>query len=91
MKKLTRGGSLNLGRDPKKRDGFRSASFRSRSTSRKEGKSDDADSIKKCVFFRHFKQISFPFPLARISSLLLSHIDLPWYDGTVFRWKSVHT
>lgn len=36
IKKLTRGGSLNLGKDAKKRDGFRSASFRSRSTSRKQ-------------------------------------------------------
>ncbi|KAH8351240.1 hypothetical protein KR084_012201 [Drosophila pseudotakahashii] len=41
VKKLTRGGSLNLGKDPKKRDGFRSSSFRSRSTSRKEPKNDE--------------------------------------------------
>ncbi|XP_041674793.1 LOW QUALITY PROTEIN: uncharacterized protein LOC108111664 [Drosophila eugracilis] len=41
IKKLTRGGSLNLGKDPKKRDGFRSSSFRSRSTSRKEPKNDE--------------------------------------------------
>lgn len=41
VKKLTRGGSLNLGKDPKKREGFRSSSFRSRSTSRKEAKNDD--------------------------------------------------
>ncbi|KAH8409723.1 hypothetical protein KR222_002849 [Zaprionus bogoriensis] len=40
IKKLTRGGSLNLGKDAKKRDGFRSASFRSRSTSRKEPKAE---------------------------------------------------
>ncbi|XP_067619349.1 uncharacterized protein cv-c isoform X2 [Eurosta solidaginis] len=43
VKKLTRGGSLNLGKDPKKRDGFRSASFRSRSTSRKEPKPEETD------------------------------------------------
>ncbi|KAH8310818.1 hypothetical protein KR044_003093 [Drosophila immigrans] len=41
IKKLTRGGSLNLGKDPKKRDGFRSSSFRSRSTSRKEPKNEE--------------------------------------------------
>lgn len=41
IKKLTRGGSLNLGKDPKKRDGFRSSSFRSRSTSRKESKNEE--------------------------------------------------
>ncbi|KAH8340532.1 hypothetical protein KR059_000706 [Drosophila kikkawai] len=41
IKKLTRGGSLNLGKDPKKRDGFRSSSFRSRSTSRKETKNEE--------------------------------------------------
>ncbi|XP_017847296.1 uncharacterized protein LOC108603213 isoform X2 [Drosophila busckii] len=41
VKKLTRGGSLNLGKDGKKRDGFRSSSFRSRSTSRKESKPDE--------------------------------------------------
>ncbi|KAH8318095.1 hypothetical protein KR074_008275 [Drosophila pseudoananassae] len=41
VKKLTRGGSLNLGKDPKKREGFRSSSFRSRSTSRKEAKNDE--------------------------------------------------
>ncbi|XP_044314362.1 stAR-related lipid transfer protein 13 isoform X3 [Drosophila rhopaloa] len=44
VKKLTRGGSLNLGKDSKKREGgFRSSSFRSRSTSRKEAKNDDQD------------------------------------------------
>lgn len=43
IKKLTRGGSLNLGKDAKKRDGFRSASFRSRSTSRKEQKQEQQD------------------------------------------------
>ncbi|XP_068154084.1 uncharacterized protein cv-c isoform X1 [Drosophila tropicalis] len=43
VKKLTRGGSLNLGKDPKKRDGFRSSSFRSRSTTRKEQKNDEGD------------------------------------------------
>ncbi|XP_033232925.1 uncharacterized protein cv-c isoform X2 [Drosophila pseudoobscura] len=41
IKKLTRGGSLNLGKDAKKRDGFRTSSFRSRSTTRKEQKNDD--------------------------------------------------
>ncbi|KAM8706878.1 hypothetical protein ACLKA7_011043 [Drosophila subpalustris] len=41
IKKLTRGGSLNLGKDAKKRDGFRSSSFRSRSTSRKEPKNEE--------------------------------------------------
>ncbi|XP_037707733.1 rho GTPase-activating protein 7 isoform X2 [Drosophila subpulchrella] len=41
VKKLTRGGSLNLGKDPKKREGLRSSSFRSRSTSRKEPKNDE--------------------------------------------------
>ncbi|XP_054085597.1 uncharacterized protein LOC105212429 isoform X2 [Zeugodacus cucurbitae] len=47
VKKLTRGGSLNLGKDPKKREGFRSASFRSRSTSRKETKPEEAENIKR--------------------------------------------
>ncbi|XP_075148117.1 rhoGTPase activating protein isoform X2 [Haematobia irritans] len=46
-KKLSRGGSLNLGRDGKKRDGFRSASFRSRSTTRKEVKPEETETIKK--------------------------------------------
>ncbi|XP_030369444.1 uncharacterized protein LOC115620377 isoform X2 [Scaptodrosophila lebanonensis] len=41
IKKLTRGGSLNLGKDPKKREGFRSSSFRSRSTTRKEPKNEE--------------------------------------------------
>lgn len=41
IKKLSRGGSLNLGRDGKKRDGYRSASFRSRSTTRKEPKPEE--------------------------------------------------
>ncbi|EDV91509.1 stAR-related lipid transfer protein 13 isoform X2 [Drosophila grimshawi] len=41
IKKLTRGGSLNLGKDAKKRDGIRSSSFRSRSTSRKEPKNEE--------------------------------------------------
>lgn len=47
IKKLSRGGSLNLGRDGKKREGFRSASFRSRSTTRKEPKTEEAEPIKK--------------------------------------------
>ncbi|XP_054747775.1 uncharacterized protein LOC129253431 isoform X3 [Anastrepha obliqua] len=47
VKKLTRGGSLNLGKDPKKRDGFRSSSFRSRSSSRKETKPDESDNVKR--------------------------------------------
>ncbi|XP_036323799.1 uncharacterized protein LOC118737427 isoform X3 [Rhagoletis pomonella] len=47
VKKLARGGSLNLGKDPKKRDGFRTASFRSRSTSRKESKPEEADHVKR--------------------------------------------
>uniref|UniRef100_T1PIF9 RhoGAP n=1 Tax=Musca domestica TaxID=7370 RepID=T1PIF9_MUSDO len=47
-KKLSRGGSLNLGRDGKKREGFRSASFRSRSTTRKEPKVEvEVEPIKK--------------------------------------------
>uniref|UniRef100_W8AR19 StAR-related lipid transfer protein 13 n=2 Tax=Ceratitis capitata TaxID=7213 RepID=W8AR19_CERCA len=47
VKKLTRGGSLNLGKDPKKREGFRSASFRSRSTSRKETKTEETENVKR--------------------------------------------
>ncbi|XP_055906378.1 serine-rich adhesin for platelets [Eupeodes corollae] len=43
VKKLTRGGSLNLGKDSKKRDGFRSASFRTRSTVRKDHKTSESD------------------------------------------------
>ncbi|EDW67953.1 rho GTPase-activating protein 7 isoform X2 [Drosophila virilis] len=45
IKKLTRGGSLNLGKDAKKRDGFRSSSFRSRSTSRKEQKNEEEHTV----------------------------------------------
>ncbi|XP_052834768.1 stAR-related lipid transfer protein 13 isoform X2 [Drosophila gunungcola] len=46
VKKLTRGGSLNLGKDPKKREGgFRSSSFRSRSTSRKESKNEEDQAV----------------------------------------------
>ncbi|XP_037956094.1 uncharacterized protein LOC119685785 [Teleopsis dalmanni] len=52
IKKLTRGGSLNLGKDPKKREGFRTASFRSRSTTRKETKTDDGDVVKKTPVVR---------------------------------------
>ncbi|XP_055849606.1 rho GTPase-activating protein 7 isoform X2 [Episyrphus balteatus] len=43
VKKLTRGGSLNLGKDSKKRDGFRSASFRTRSQVRKDHKTSESD------------------------------------------------
>ncbi|XP_049303081.1 uncharacterized protein LOC105233785 isoform X1 [Bactrocera dorsalis] len=52
VKKLTRGGSLNLGKDPKKREGFRSASFRSRSTSRKETKPEETENIKRTPVVR---------------------------------------
>lgn len=48
IKKLSRGGSLNLGRDGKKREGFRSASFRSRSTTRKEVKVEEpTENVKR--------------------------------------------
>ncbi|XP_065371549.1 serine-rich adhesin for platelets isoform X1 [Calliphora vicina] len=47
IKKLSRGGSLNLGRDGKKRDGLRSASFRSRSTTRKEPKPEEPSECVK--------------------------------------------
>ncbi|KAI8118390.1 Rho GTPase-activating protein 7 [Lucilia cuprina] len=53
IKKLSRGGSLNLGRDGKKRDGFRSASFRSRSTTRKEPKPEEpSESVKRTPVVR---------------------------------------
>lgn len=50
VKKLTRGGSLNLGKESKKhRAGFRSSSFRARSVIRKDAhqKSEiDAENVK---------------------------------------------
>uniref|UniRef100_A0A1A9VGH2 Rho-GAP domain-containing protein n=1 Tax=Glossina austeni TaxID=7395 RepID=A0A1A9VGH2_GLOAU len=54
MKKLSRGGSLNLGRDGKRKESSRSASFRSRSTSRKEAKppQEESENVKKTPVVR---------------------------------------
>lgn len=48
VKKLARGGSLNLGREGgKRKEGNRTSSFRSRSINRREAKADENDTLKK--------------------------------------------